>query len=113
MSDKGVVQQKIPGPPSLRLCHLRANSRFSDKFFVEAVTKNDNKTVPKAPIKYEPTFKPKPKPKPKTARRSKATVGLDSHPKLGCVSTPDLIKALNHMALGYRLASDRKVIKHF
>ena len=76
----------------------------------KAVTRNDNKINPKDPIKYEPTFKPKPKRK--TARRSKTTVGLDSHPKLGCV-TAELIKALNHMALGFTLVSDWKVIKEF
>lgn len=78
----------------------------------KAVTRNDNEINPKAPVKYEPTFESKPKRKRKTARRSKATVGLESHPKIGCV-TPELIKALDHMALGFTLASDWKVIKDF
>lgn len=76
----------------------------------KATTRNENKVTPKVPVKYEPTFKPKPKRK--AARKSKAAVFLEALPKLGC-ATPELIKALNNMALGFTLASDRKVIKEF
>lgn len=78
----------------------------------KAVTENDNKLTSKAATKYEPTLKSKTKPKRKAARKSKTTTAFESQPKLACV-TPELIKALNHMALGFTLASDLKVIKDF
>lgn len=78
----------------------------------KTVTKTDNKIASSAAIQSEPTFKSKPKPKRKPNRKSKTTTGLESKPKLACV-TPELIHALNRMALGFTLASDRKVVKDF